>query len=339
MKLTLSSLFGAVALSTAMITGAVAKDLTISIWGGGYAEEFKKQVVEPFEKETGATVRVEGGLSSERLAKLMATHGRNIDLIYLTDYQMAEAKKRNLLEPVDPGKLSNLSDLYDFARDPLGGNTCPAFTVAAVGIAYNKDQFPEPPQSWKELFSTKLPGKAGYVDMSVSYAPLLLAEVAKLYGGGIDNVDPAFKQIEEAKSHLQFFTRQEILQSVNQGDVSLTPQLNIFVKKDDSVPLRFAWPKDGGLGVLNLVCMVKGTDVPDLAQKFIDFHLSRAVQERMLTAQGETPVNKMAERPKSSSFNIIPQSDIGNLQFFDVNKILASRDEWMKRWQEQVLAQ
>jgi hypothetical protein len=63
------------------------------------------------------------------------------------------------------------------------------------------------------------------------------------------------------------------------------------------------------------------------------------VQERMLTAQGETPVNKMAERPKSSSFNIIPQSDIGNLQFFDVNKILASRDEWMKRWQEQVLAQ
>ena len=339
MKLTLQGLLGAVALSTVMVTGAVAKDLTISIWGGGYAEEFKKQVVEPFEKQTGATVRVEGGLSTERLAKLMATHGRGVDLIYLTDYQMAEAKKRGLLEAVDPSKLGNLSDLYDFARDPLGGNTCPAFTVAGVGLAYNKDQFHEQPQSWKELFSKSLPGKAGYVDMSVSYAPLLLAEVAKLYGGGIDNVDPAFKQIEEAKPHLQFFTRQEILQSVNQGDVSLTPQLNIFVKKDDSVPLRFTWPKDGGLGVLNLVCMVKGTDVPELAEKFIDFHLSKAAQEGMLKAQGETPVNKKAERPATSNFNVIPQSDIGNLQFFDVNKILAHRDEWMKRWQEQVLAQ
>lgn len=332
-------LFAAMAFTVATVHGALAEELTISIWGGGYAEEFKKNVVEPFEQATGATVNVVGGLSSERLAKLMATRGRGTDIIYLTDYQMAELKKRDLLQPVDPAKLTNLSQLYDFARDPLGGNTCPAFTVAGVGLAYNKDHFAEAPQSWKDLFRTDLKGKAGYVDMNVSYGPLMLVETAQLFGGGIDDVDPAFKKVEEMKDHFQFFTRREILDAINQGDVSLAPHLNIFVTRDKSVPLRFAWPKEGGLGVLNLACVVKGTPVPDLAQKFIDFHLSKQVQEAMLKSQGETPVNKTSERPEKTKFNVISPSDVENLIFFDIDKITKNRADWLKRWQEEIIAQ
>lgn len=332
-------LFAMIALGCLTAQSAEAEELTISIWGGGYAEEFKKNVVEPFEKETGATVNVAGGLSSERLAKLMATRGRGTDLIYLTDYQMAELKKRNLLQPIDPTKLPNLSQLYDFARDPLGGNTCPAFTVAGVGLAYNKDHFAEPPQSWKDLFRTDLKGKAGYVDMNVSYGPLMLVETARLFGGGIDDIDPAFKKVKESRDHLQFFTRREILDAINQGDVSLAPHLNIFVTKDESVPLRFTWPKEGGLGVLNLACIVKGTEVSDLAQKFIDFHLSKQAQEAMANAQGETPVNKTAKVPENTAFNIISPSDVENLIFFDIDKIAADRADWLKRWQEEIIAQ
>src|SRR3546814_572626 len=133
------ALLGAGVCGLGAVQDVVAEELTISIWGGSYAEEFQKQVVEPFEQATGATVRVDAGLASERLSKLMATRGRGADLIYLTDYQMAELRKRDLLRPIDGANVPNLSQLYDFARDPLGGGLCPAFTVAGVGLAYNKE--------------------------------------------------------------------------------------------------------------------------------------------------------------------------------------------------------
>ena len=56
---------------------ASAQDLTISLWGGSYAEEFRRLIVEPFEKEYGVKVALDTGLSGERLAKLMATRGRH----------------------------------------------------------------------------------------------------------------------------------------------------------------------------------------------------------------------------------------------------------------------
>lgn len=323
----------------AAVSAAQAQELTISYWGGKASEEFKRNVVEPFQNATGVTVRVDGGLASERLAKLSVTKGRGLDIIYLTDYQMAEAKERGLLQPVDPANMPNLANLYDFAKDPLGGGTCPAFTVAGVGLAYNKDHFAEPPKSWADLFREGLPGKAGYVDMAVSYGPLMLIETAQLYGGGIDNIDPGFDKLKELKDSLQFFSLREILDSINQGDVSIAPHLNIFVVKDESVPLRFSWPDEGGLGVLNMACVVAGSEHSELAQKFIDFHLSVEAQTGMLRAMGETPVNTTVSIPEGLPHNYIPSTDIEKLQFFDVDKIVSSRNDWLNRWREEILAQ
>jgi putative spermidine/putrescine transport system substrate-binding protein len=317
---------------------ASAQELTISIWGGSYAEEFRRHVVEPFEEAYGVEVQLDGGLASERLSKLMVTRGRGVDLVYLTDHQMAEASQRGLLQPIDPGNFENLDALYDFARDPLGGGLCPAFTVAGVGLAYNKDHFETPPSSWADLWSDDLEARAGYTDMTVSYGPLLLVMVAELNGGGIDNVDPAFEKLAEIKGDLQIFTRREILDSINQGDASLAPHLNIFVTRDESVPLRFAWPEEGGLGVLNLACVTSSSENPELAQKFIDFHLSQEIQAAMLEAQGETPVRPDVEIPDDLDFNVIAPEEVEKLRFYDTRTIVENRAEWLERWQEEILA-
>ena len=260
MKPTWPALSGQSPCRRALVTGAVAKDLTISIWGGGYAEEFKKQVVEPFEKETGATVHIEGGLSSERLAKLMATHGRGVDLIYLTDYQMAEAKKKRACSSRRSGQ-----DQPPFRALRLRPRS--AWRSHLPGL-HGRRRRPrlqqEPVLRAAAVLEGTLRQETSRQDRLCRHERVLRAAAA---GGDRQALRrrhrqrrPRFQADRTAKPRLQFFTRQEILQSINQGDVSLAPQLNIFVKKDDSVPLRFTWPKEGGLGVLNLVCMVKGTD-------------------------------------------------------------------------------
>jgi putative spermidine/putrescine transport system substrate-binding protein len=318
---------------------AVAQDLTISLWGGGYAEEFRKIIVEPFEKQHNVKVTLDTGLSGERLAKLMATGGRGTDLVYFTDYQMAELAKRGLLQPVDKKALTNMDALQDFAKDPFGDGSCPAFTVAAVGLAYNSQLMKEAPTSWKQVVDADLPGKKGFPDINISYGPLTLGMISQLEGGSLEDMDPGFAKIASVKKNLQIFTGREILDAINQGDVPLAPHLNIMVRKDDSVPLRFTFPQEGGLGVLNLVCMIKGSEKSELAQQFIDFHLSKEIQSEMLVKQGEGTVRTDVETPSESKYNLISAENLARLKFFNVNTIVSNRADWISRWQEEVIAE
>lgn len=317
---------------------ASAQELTISMWGGSYAEEIENTIVKPFEEMTGATVTMETGLSGERIAKLLATKGRGTDLVYFTDYQMAELAKAGILQPIDPAAVPNIEGISEFAKDPLGGGMCPAFTVLAVGLAYNGETMDPPPASWSDIFDEEL-GTSGFPDITMSYGPLLLAEIATIEGGGIDDLTPAFEAVSEAKSHLQIFTGRDILDSINQGDVAMAPQLNIFVRKDDSVPLRFTYPDEGGLGVLNLVCVTADSDNKELAEKFINFHLSKEIQTEMLVNQGESTVRPDVEATGESAFNVVTPEVRENLQFFDVNTIVENRKNWIEAWQEEVIAQ
>lgn len=316
---------------------AAAQDLTISLWGGSYAEEFRRAVVEPFEQAHGVSIALETGRSGERLARLMATRARGTDLVYFTDYQMAELANRGLLQPVGAGTLDNQDDLLDFARDPFGGDLCPAFTVAAVGLAYNSE-LTQAPTSWNDLFDSEAPAAIGFPDINISYGPLLLLMIAQMDGAEPGDIDAGFARIRAARDDLQLFSGREVLDAINQGDVALAPHLNLFVQPDDSVPLRFAYPQEGGLGVLNLACITTGSANPELAAQFIDFHLSREVQQAMLQAQGEASVRLDVEVPATAGASAISADEMSRLHFFDVHNILENRAEWIDRWQEEVIA-
>ena len=156
MKKALMTVALAATATMAASTSSFSGTLTISIWGGGYGAMWKKHAAMPFEKKTGHKVVIDGGRSSERLSKLIATKGRGTDLIFLTDYQMAIANEKGLLTPVNASNVKSIGELYDFAKDPLGGGLCPAITVIGAGLAYNKAHFKSPPTSWNVLFRKDL---------------------------------------------------------------------------------------------------------------------------------------------------------------------------------------
>lgn len=323
----------------AWVAPAPADTLTISIWGGGYGEMWKKHAAEPFEQQTGHKVVIEGGRSSERLSKLIATKGRGIDLIFLTDYQMAIARENDLLTPVDPQNIPAMEQLYDFAKDPLGGGLCPAITVIGAGLAYNKDHLASPPSSWNDLFRTDLQGRPGYPNISQSYSPLVLIRIAELHGGGLEAIDVGFRKLASIKDRVQIFRLFEILDAINQGDASVSPMLNIFVKKDPSVPLSFAWPSDGGVGILNLACVIKGTGNQALAEQFLDFYLSADNQLRIAQGGGDSPVNRTVPVPADTRYNMVTEDQVAKLHFYDATTVAGLRAGWLDRFQEEIIAE
>ncbi len=336
---TVLSLTVAAALAGALsIQPAGADTLTISIWGGGYGAMWKKHAAEPFERQTGHEVAIDGGRSSQRLSKLIATKGRGIDLIFLTDYQMAIAREKNLLAPVDPANIGAMAELYDFAKDPLGGGLCPAITVIGAGLAYNKEHFANPPTSWNDLFRTDIEGRPGYPDLSQSYSPLVLIRIAELHGGSLEAIDSGFAKLAAIKERVQIFRIFEILDAINQGNASISPMLNIFVKKDPEVPLSFAWPGDGGIGVLNLACVVAGSPNKALAERFLDFYLSAANQRRIAEGGGDSPVNKTVKVPTGTKYNMVTEDQVAKLHFYDATTVAARRAGWLTRFQEEIVA-
>lgn len=332
------SLAWVVGLSLAI--GAVpagAQDLTISVYGGGYGEAWKKLAVDPYVAETGQKVVVDAGPASQRLAKLLTTRGGGVDLIILTDHQMFIAKDRGLLEPVNRANIPNQSNLLDIAKDPMGGGLCPAITILGVGLAYNRNLIKEPPKSWDILTRRDLPAPQAFMDMSFSMAPSMLVKLSELRGGGLNNVEPGLKLMAELKDRAKFFKLFEVLDWINRGEVAVAPMLNTFVKDDPNVPLAFTWPEKS-IGAVNLACIVKGSKNKAAAEKFINYYLQEKVQVAMAKAFGETPVLKDVKLPSDIPFKVLTTDMISSMTFYDPNVIGANRPKWTERFEEMIVA-
>ena len=316
---------------------AAAQELTVSVWGGGYGETWKKVAVDPFVAQTGVKVTVDMGPSSQRLSKLLASRG-GVDLLFITDHQMAVAKARGLLEPFDPANVPNAANLIGFARDPLGDKLCPAITVLGIGLAYNKDHFPTPPKAWTDLLRSDLKAPQAFMDISFSVAPSMLVQLAELQGGSIDNIDPGLKAMSDRKSRARFFKLFEVLDWINRGEISVAPMLNTYVKRDPNVPLRFVFPENDAIGVVNLACIVKGTKNKATAEQFLNYYLSDTVQAQMAATFGEMPVTTTAKIPEGIPYEVLTPDRIARLKFYDPVKLGAERQRWIDKFEEAVVA-
>lgn len=329
-------------ISAALLAGsaalATAEQLTVSVWAGSYGETWKRIVADPFAAKTGIDVVVDMGQSSQRLSKLLASAG-GVDLMFITDHQMAVAKQRGLLQPVDPANVPNMENLYDFARDPLGDGMCPAITLLGVGLAYNKEHYATPPQTWSELFRDDLPAAAAFMDISFSVAPAVLVRLSEMFGGNIENIDPGLKALSDRIERIRFFNLFEVNDWINQGEVSVAPMLNTYVRIDPNVPLAFTFPEDGMIGVVNVACIPADAQNKEAAEKFLDFYLSAEVQTELAGVFGETPVVRGAEIPEGTPYVTISESTMESMTFYDPNVIASQRGAWMEKFEDAIIAQ
>ena len=328
----------ALGLSLAVSAGSAgAQDLTISVYGGGYGELWKKLAVDPYVAETGQKVVVDMGPATQRLTKLLTTRGGGVDLMILTDHMIYIAKERGVLEPVNTANIPNSANLLDVAKDPMGGGLCPAITILGVGLAYNRNLIKEPPKTWDILTRSDLPAPQAFMDMAFSMAPSMLVKLSELRGGGPNNVEPGLKLMADLKNRAKFFKLFEVLDWINRGEVSVAPMLNTFVKEDPNVPLAFTWPEKA-IGAVNLACVVKGSKNKAAAEKFINYYLQEKVQVAMAKAFGETPVLKQVTLPNDIPFKVLTPAMISTMTFYDPNVIGANRPKWTERFEEMIVA-
>jgi putative spermidine/putrescine transport system substrate-binding protein len=311
--------------------------LTVSTWGFTM-DLLDKNITRPFEQKYNCRILYETGNNADRLTKLVARKANpNVDVVHFAGNFTLRAINEGLLAPYDPAKIPSLAELYDWAKDPLGGRYGIGYAVSSYGLFYRTDKVKEPVTSWADLWRQDLKGYVTLPDIATTNGPATIFMLARAVGGSIDNTDPLWPRLKELAGNLvtTYRNSSEMLTLVKQGEawVGAYPSFSWGQLLDTKVPLKAVIPKEGLTGFQSIVSVVKGAKNPDLAYKYIDWILSEPVQTAEALDLVDSPTNRLVKVPPAIAAKLTYGDEvIKSLTFMDEEKVAKVLPDWIKRW-------
>lgn len=318
-------------------TSAQAETFTISWWGYN-GEKLKANIVDPFQEICGCEVVFETGNNADRLGKLQARGGKGVDVIYLTDsYSQLGVEAGTFLE-LDRSRIPNVENLYDMAQAPQGAFG-PAYSVGRAGIVYDSAKV-EPITSWNDLWRADLVGAVTLPGITTTAGPMVVVQAGK--HAGVDayaDADGAFKAIAELKpnSVKNYNTGSEMVNLISTGEASVAIAQDFTLSSlQKAVPtMTWATLDDGDVATLNTVNIPVGAEKVDLAYQFINFVLSKEVQQVNAEQGVDAPVHTGVElTPEQAAVWTYGAEAIAKLNRMDYAKMNAAKTDWIDRWNE-----
>ncbi|GEM89825.1 thiamine ABC transporter substrate-binding protein [Oceanithermus desulfurans] len=302
-----------------------------------------KEVIASFEQETGIKLRfVEGGDAGETLNKAILSKGAPIaDVIYGIDNTfLSRALAAGILERYSTPAIGAVQSR--FLLDP----TLTALPVdyGYVALNYDKDYFKDQalPRSWDELARPEY-ARLLVVENPATSSPglaFLLATVASL---GEDGYLRFWERLREggvkvapgwSEAYFAHFTRYG-------GDrplvVSYTtsPAAEVYFsegKYSEPPTGNLLWPGASFLQV-EFVGILKGTKHRAAAEKFVDWLLSKPVQEDIPLNMWVWPVRRDAKLPEVFEFAERPLEPAE----LSPEAIAKNRERWISEWEAVVV--
>src|SRR5947207_8057362 len=233
----------------------------------------KRQVIPMFEKEFKCKVETDSAFPY--YPKLQATPKNNplYDVLHTNTSEQWQAVVEGLVEPkLDAKAIPNLADVYPYAvSDKICGVS--AFT-SAIGFGYRTDKGLAAPTSWKDLADPKFAGQRGsYLIPVNSLGQMHLMMLGKVYGKGLQDLDAAYKALEQLKPIKLYDFTGQMEKSLLSGEVSVgvLHDSGVFRYDGQNQPIEFAAPREGVLALEQVWSVTPGSKVKDLAYAYIDF--------------------------------------------------------------------
>ncbi|CAB3708615.1 ABC transporter substrate-binding protein [Trinickia soli] len=339
------ALLAAFALSGALAaTGRAHAESTLYVAnvGGSNEQLYRQKIDPPFEKAHNVRIVYVAGNSTDTLAKLQAQKGHEqINVAVMDDGPTYQAMALGLCGKVDDAPV--MSDLYPLAHL---GPTAVGIGMVATGIGYNEKAFKKlglpPPDSWSVLTDARLKGKIGVPPITNTYGLHTLVMLARMAGGGEKNIDPGFETMttKVAPNVLSWApTPGEMDGLMQSGDVILAPYGSgrAVALQNTGFPLKFIYPKQGGVALQVAACVVAQNAQPELSQQFVQYLLSPQVQAMQAEDIGLGPVNKTVKlSPQVAARVPYGPDQIAKLTTVDWATVNEHRTQWTERWNRSV---
>lgn len=330
---------------TALMSGtalAQAPTLVINSFGGAYEQAHRKCVIDPFEKVTGASVKIVTAYSADAFAQVRAQKAApQFDVIHFSGGQEIVAASEGLLAPMDPAKVPNLANLYDFAKKNVAKGEGPAYQIAAIGLVVNTKKVPKEPTSWNDVMDPALGDHVVLTDISNVYGLLGFLMLNQVKGGSLENIQPgldAVKQLLKGGA-VVVKTSPEIQQAFAQNDAWIAPYASdyAFTLKKANMPAKFVQAKEGTPASFITASLVAGRPNGDLAAKFVDMTISADAQACFADALRYTPTNSKTKVSDEVAQDIVTgEKAAAGMIRFDPTVIEAKRAAWVDAWNKAI---
>jgi len=320
---------------------AQTRTLVLSTYGLNN-DLFKKHVYEPFKAKCGCEIVLETGNAADRLAKLEARKANpNVDVVQITDFLALDASNKGLLQPIDFKQLKNLPEVYDFGRDPLRNQEAVAYTVYSVGLVVRTDKPSSSITSWKDLSRPDLKGHLMLANITGNQGLAQLFMIDRAWGGVATDMSTGLAKIGEAKAGtVTYYTQTAQMTALFAQDEAWVAPVGRFgwlnLKKTGK-PLAWVVPKEGQVGMMNTMSIVKGSKNADLAHQLIDFWLSRDVQTALANDLADSPINRNAKlKPEAAEALTWGKAQIDSLVFMKPEMVARERGGWVTAWNRMI---
>ena len=257
------------------------------------------------------------GNNSERLTKMKNNPNSQIDITYLAESFAEQGVEAGIFDKLDYSKIPNASEMNEKAKSTVEAGYGPAYTLNSIGIVVDPSAGIEI-NSWEDLWKPELKNKIAIPDITT------------------DNGEAAFKELEALKPNVvktyskssdlaNMFSNGEIVAAVASdfafGTISKAKPEVINVIPESGTYLNF-----------NTININKNSKNKDLAYEFINYALSKEVQEKTAKALNESPVNKEVKLNGEETKNLTYGPVVDNAKVIDFKFVNSVMDQWVNNW-------
>lgn len=324
---------------------AFAKETLVVYTYSSFASGPAQQVKEGFEALHPGTevVFVSPGAGAETLARIIAeqdTGGTQADVfIGLSDTLLPRALARDVLEPLDKTALPNLERVpADLDFDDTG-HAVP-FDNGYITIIYDSEALSEDelPTSLEDLADPRFAKQLIAIDprtSSVGHA-FLMWTIAE-YG------DPGYIDYWERLAPNLLTTTSGWSAAYNHYEAGEAPMM-VSYSTDTAYGVMYGgsdrsqvWTPEGqAYRQIEAMGIVRGTQVPELAHKFIDYVLSVDVQQLIPTSNWMFPANADTPLPEEwEEYAVVPEHPVR----LDAELIEENEARWLREWARIITSQ
>jgi putative spermidine/putrescine transport system substrate-binding protein len=318
-----------------------ADSITVGWFGGSWGDAFQACIATPFTAKTGITVVPEIGTSTVNLSKIEQQKSAPvIDAVWMDSGISELAYKAGVLDTIDAKAVPNIANLVDEAIYSKDGAVFAVSTgFYALGIAYNKTEIATPPTSWEDLWKEEyagavlLPSPANGLGVPTIY---FLNEVLT----PDHNMDATFEKLKALKAGMFFDSSGTAANAFQTGEVIIGAFNNAptWDLNSKGVNVEFVVPKEGAWGGDVRVHLVKGAPNKALAEKFIDFALTKEASSCLADKLYLGPSAKDAEVSADSRKKMPWGADgsVKDLKFLDWWDVNEQRAGLVERWNREI---
>jgi iron(III) transport system substrate-binding protein len=201
-------------------------------------------------------------------------------------------------------------------------------------IMYNKKLVSEAekPKAWKDVLDSKWKGKVAYADASKSGSSYtLLVTWLTIYGKN----ETGWKFVEDILRQCKVLPKSSMTyQGVANGEypIGLTFEQAAFEYLKGGAPIGLIYPSEGTAITLDGSAIIKNAPHPNAAKLFLDFTVSKEMQDLMVDKFGRRSVRKDVGSPAG-----LPALDTIKAINYDLDYAAKTRDQLLKRFQDALI--